>query len=98
MSKPLVDLTLRIGGKAPNQCDFSTMPRFTKQERDDARVLMRAVPLHNTVYRECIKWVKVTAAGQADITISGEMFRSIAVGRSVPLVEIAEGKEANNGD
>jgi hypothetical protein len=73
----------------PNTWNLTDSPRFTSQEAEDAKVLLRAFPCYDTVERNDIGTVHISAAKMGWRTISRNMFPSVKPGETVSLKEIA---------
>jgi hypothetical protein len=77
----------------PGEWDFPTSSKFTTQEVEDAKMLMRAFPQYDTIIRKSRSYIRLTAELMTGVILNGKMFPSLGVGDSVKVAEIARSEQ-----
>jgi hypothetical protein len=79
-----------IDSNLPNYWDLPDSPRFTEQESQDAKTLMRAFPSYFHVMRDGYGTLSIIGAFENPKILDDAMFPSVKAGETVGLSEIAE--------
>jgi hypothetical protein len=83
------DIGCKLRGLPYHSWDLTDPPRFTPQEAEDAKVLMRMFPSCDTVFRSKIQGLAIVKMGTVWTFVDSNMFPSVKVGEIVSLKKIA---------
>jgi hypothetical protein len=72
----------------PNTWDLTDPPRFTEQEVEDAKTLIRMLPYYTKIERSSYLYLEMDCSG-CEIILNSDIFHSIKEGETVSLKEIA---------
>lgn len=82
----------------PYQWDLIDPHLFTEQEIVDAKTLLRVFPNYDTIMRNLVGEVLLTATGKGYTMLSNSMFPSIRTGERVRLKAICGGEDDGQAD